>query len=373
MKSIIKIAGFAVWMAGMIFLVSCHKDDSKIAYGMSNIYMPQALNISGGVNNNYPVPSGTDSTTFNYYVDTINHKVNVILGVSCSGMQSTGGYSVSVITRPDTVSQMITTGVLDTSTILMPAAVYSLPTSVSVNAGNVSATFNLSLDIAQLKLYPGKKLALAVSLSNPTKYQLNPSISTTIVIVDVDAMVIGSVVNVTWKYIQNPGNPFIASSMDAGGRWGTLAGWTENDAAKSHNGYGGFASDDGGTMDLEWGVSWGEPGDILNGKIYQTVTLPAGNYSFDLSGGNWSGGENFMKDIGYFIVAPNLDTLPDYNNITTTANIYYQQFVTTTQPVINFKLSATTKITLGTVVSYFQDQQGFKTKQVILYSYPKHL
>src|SRR5581483_12380194 len=75
--------------------LSCKKDDSKLDYGYSKIYMPQAIFKSGGVNNNYPVPSGTDSSTYNYEVDTKANRLNVILGASLSG-PGTGAFSVDV-------------------------------------------------------------------------------------------------------------------------------------------------------------------------------------------------------------------------------------------------------------------------------------
>jgi len=352
-------------------MYSCQKDDSEKEYGFSKIYMPQSISLSAGINNNYPVPAGTDSSTYNYSVDTNDKKIKVTLGSYLSG-PVTDAYSVDINVDNDTIQQLLNNKTLDPALYtLLPAAMYTLPTRLDVPGR--SATFDLAIDIAQLKsdTYKGKKLVLAVKLTNPTKFELNTALSTTIVIVDVDALVIGPAVNVTTQYIKNPGNPFIADGFMSGStRWGNLRDWSANAAARSHGGFGGFNSDNGGTMDMESG--WGSP-QILNGKIYQTVTLPAGTYSFDLSGGNWSGGENFMKDIGYAVVAPNLDTLPDYSDIANNTSVFYQAFAKPVQPVINFQLSATTRVTLGAVVDYEKTEQGFKTKQVILLNYPKHL
>ncbi len=63
---------------------SCQKDDAKLPYGISRIYMPQAIQQSGGVNNQDPVPSGTDSSTYNYTLDTKGSRLDVILGASPS-------------------------------------------------------------------------------------------------------------------------------------------------------------------------------------------------------------------------------------------------------------------------------------------------
>jgi hypothetical protein len=368
----IKFLFFFFALTGLV-TISCSKDDSKKEYGYSKIFMPQAIINSGGVDNNYNVPSGTDSSTYNYYVDTKTNKISIILGAALAG-PSTDAYSVDIQVNNDTIQKMFTNKVLDTALYkLLPASMFSIPAKLDVAQGARTGTFTLDVDIAQLKSssYTGKYLVLAVKLANPTKYEVNNATSTTIVIINVNALVIGPAVNITAQYIKNPGGPFIASGFMSGStRWGNLKDWSTNAAARSHGGFGGFNSDNGGTMDMESG--WGSP-QILNGKIYQTITLPAGTYSFDLSGGNWTGGENFMKDIGYGVIAPNLDTLPDYNNIANNPAVYYQTFAKPTQPVINFQLTTQTKITLGTVVNYVQDQQGFKTKQVLLYSYPKHL
>jgi len=348
----------------IVLLLACNKDETK--YGTTNIFMPQAVNISGGINANYPVPTGTDSSTYNYQLDEVNHKINVILGVSRAGMQVNEAFSVDIVTKADTINQMIANGTLDATTILMPAAIYSLPTGVSVDAGQSEATFDLSIDIEAIKQseYAGKKMALAVSISSKGKYAVAPALATTIVIVDVDALVIGPAVNITGTYLKNSGLPFIASAMSPGGRWGTLADWTANAAAKSHSGYGGFASDgDGSTMDLESG--WGSPL-IHNGKIYQTMTLPAGTYTFDASNLAWQG----TKDPAYIVVAPGKDSIPDYSDIAGNAAISYSLF---TAPKVSFTLTGTTNVTVGFVVNYVQDEQGFKILNVKLFNYPKHL
>lgn len=355
-------------------LVSCRKDDSKREFGFSKIYMPQAILKSGGVNNNYPVPSGTDSSTYNYIVDTIDKKIDITLGAALSG-PGAEAYSVDIIVDNDTIQALFNNKTLDTALYkLLPASMYTLPTSLNVPEDRKSGTFDLSIDIAQLKsnTYAGKYLVVAVKLVNSTKqetkYELNTALSTTIVVVDVNALVIGPAVNVTSQYILNPGNPFIAAGFMSGStRWGNLKDWNTNAAARSHGDFGGYSSDAGGTMNMESG--WGSP-QILNGKIYQTITLPAGTYSFDISGDSWQ--ELFTKDPAYAVVAPNADTLPDFNNIVNNASVLYQPFANPQAPV-SIELSAPTKVTLGVAVNYVQDEQGFKTKQVTLYNYPKHL
>ena len=365
MRTIIKY-----FLLGVVVFSSCRKDDSKTPYGFSKIYMPQAILLSGGVNNNYPVPSGTDSSTYNYYLDTKVGRLNVILGASLSG-PSSGAYTVNVQVNNDTVQQMLSNGTFDPTTYkLMPASMYTIPSSLAVAQGVRSGTFDLSLDIGALKAdsLVGKYLLLAVKISNPTQYTLDTALSTTIVVVDVNSLVIGPAVNITSQYILNPGNPFIASAMN-GSRWGSLQNWNVNTAAASHGGVGGYSTDgDGQTMDLESG--WGSP-QIYNGKIWQTLNLPAGTYGWDVSGGNWKW--QGTLDPTYMVVAPGSDTLPDYSNILNNAAVMYQLIVNNPQPKVSFQLSAPGKVTVGVVMNYVQSGQGFKSTQVSLYNYPKHL
>lgn len=168
--------------------VACEKDASKTDFGSPLIYMPQAQS-TGGANLNYAVPSGADSATYNYKIDNQNNKVNVLLGVTRSGLQNLDAYSVSISANTDTIVQMLAANVLNpATTMVLPANSYTLPQSISVSAGQSSASFYLSIDKAQLKTYTGKKLALGVVLSNPSKYSLNPSKNKVIVIIDVNSL-----------------------------------------------------------------------------------------------------------------------------------------------------------------------------------------
>lgn len=349
----------------LLFLLACQKERSS--YGIPNIYMPQAVNATGGISANYVVPAGTDSSTYNYYIDTVTNALNITLGVARSSTTASDGFSVDIVTDPDTIALLQFNNILDNTTSLLSSQIYNLPTSISVPAGKSEGTFALSVNIDSLKMpaYEGKKLALAVKLKSTGKYTITPSASTTIVIIDVDALVIGPSYDISAQYLRNTSTPFTTAGMHAGGRWGTLTDWMANNAAKSHGGYGGYVADDGGSMNMETG--WGSPA-IHNGKIWQTTssTLPAGTYTFDVSDLNWQG----TKDPTYIVVAPGLDTIPDYADIVGNSTIHYTPF---TSPVMTFQLTAPTKVTVGFAADYIKDEQGFKIYSVKLLNYPNHL
>ena len=186
-KSMIKTASFLA-VAALIIVTfnSCDKGYSSSNFGINNIYMPQAT-VTGGVNLNYAVPVGLDSATHNYQIDSINHKVNVYLGVSVSGEQANTGLTVNVTVNKDTTNHIIAGGTI-LNAFLLPDSIYTLPSSVTIPAGQHMASFNLSIDAVALKAYAGKMALLTVQLSNPTNYMLNKVYNRTVVVIDVSAL-----------------------------------------------------------------------------------------------------------------------------------------------------------------------------------------
>lgn len=85
---------------------------------------------------------------------------------------------------------------------------------------------------------------------------------------------------VTSIYLKNPGGPFLYSTWD-GVRYGKLKDWTVTSAAQIENKPGGFGSFDNvensGSMTIS---RLGSEPAITNGRIYQSMSLPAGTYRF---------------------------------------------------------------------------------------------
>jgi hypothetical protein len=166
----------------VLILFSCEKSDNQIEWGNSMIYMPQACILDGGLTNNYPVPLN-DNT--NYILDSAKNTIEVLLGVSRSGLEKLQGYTVKVEADIDTTNQII--GSISNA-VLLPSDVYTLPTDVSVPDGQRESNFYLTIDRAKLienySDYKGKQLILTVGISNPSRYELNQSLSKTIIIID---------------------------------------------------------------------------------------------------------------------------------------------------------------------------------------------
>lgn len=183
MKATFKIIFVSLLAAASLVFYSCEEPASEQQWGIAKVYMPQA-SVQSGSNHNYIVPSGTNEFNKNYNLE--NNSVNVVLGVYRSGLQPLEGFSVDVGTRADTVNQLINDGVL-TGAILLPEDAYELPATISVPGGQREATFYLSINrdklLADHPEAAGMDLVLAVNIANPSRYELNQSLSTTIVIV----------------------------------------------------------------------------------------------------------------------------------------------------------------------------------------------
>jgi hypothetical protein len=108
------------------------------------------------------------------------------------------------------------------------------------------------------------------------------------------------------QYLINNLTPFTKSAYD-GARWGTPADWSINAGGLSHLvlgvNYGGV---DATAFSFEGG--WGQP-NITNGKAYQTMTLPAGTYTYTVNI-NAINYDLTASDKGYYVVAKG-NNLPD--------------------------------------------------------------
>lgn len=162
---------------------------------------------------------------------------------------------------------------------------------------------------------------------------------------------------VTSTYIKNAGPDVAYSSWD-GKRWGNLADWIVNDAIKNAAGYGGYELRSGkGIISMEAG--WGLPA-VLNGKIYQTFDLPAGNYRFEID-------LNSNGSVGVKYMAVNRGTqLVDFDKVTT-QSLAYAEIAT---GEISFTLNETSTISLGFVCNLPGNGEYCKIAAVRLFKLP---
>jgi hypothetical protein len=168
--------------------ISCEKGEGLDDYGLAYIYMPQAT-VSGGLDNNYYVPSGDGLYTYNFKIDESKKELQILLGVLRSGDLPNAEYSVDIVARLDTTNQMLSNGLVENG-IVFPQNEYSLPQTVKVPGNKNGESFYLTVpaDVLKKDAYTDKNLVLTVAIANPSKFELSAVNTNTVVIVNVNAI-----------------------------------------------------------------------------------------------------------------------------------------------------------------------------------------
>lgn len=155
--------------------------------------------------------------------------------------------------------------------------------------------------------------------------------------------------------IKNNKKPFEAEAGSPSATFVNLKDWVTNAAAKPANGYGGLHTSLDNSMNFETVNS----STITNGKCYQTVTLPAGNYKLTVvaKSGDWT--TNLSSSNFAYIAVAKGTTLPNSNNAileTDPLTLGYKKIVasgTQLSPIIvPFTLTGDTEISLGLSMTY---------------------
>jgi hypothetical protein len=154
---------------------------------------------------------------------------------------------------------------------------------------------------------------------------------------------LGVKADVTAIYIKNPGSPFLLdASQYSDWRFGQLLDWQYNDEARNRYTWDAINGTNNACMTM-W--IWGN-GVLVNGKIYQTITLPAGEYEFNADVSNI---DNSLEATYLAVAAGN--ALPDVQDIATA--IASGRFTDNSNKSVSasFTLPAATTVTLGVVAS----------------------
>lgn len=163
--------------------------------------------------------------------------------------------------------------------------------------------------------------------------------------------------DITQTYIRNPGAPFaLDDNKPFGGRFGQVKDWQYNAEAERNGTYDNI--DGSGRLTL-W--IW-DNGPITNGKIYQTFTLPAGEYRFEAEASNI---DNELENTWLLVAAGN--ALPDINQVNTALGA--ARFVNNNNKYASaaFTLTAQTTVTVGfTGTLSNPSQQTIRISKVLL-------
>lgn len=163
--------------------------------------------------------------------------------------------------------------------------------------------------------------------------------------------------DITAKYILNPGAPFeLDSQQPFGGRFGQVKSWNYNSEAQRNGTYDNI----GGQGRLTLWI-W-DNGTITNGKIYQTFTLPAGEYRFEADISNI---DNTLENT-YLVVAAG-NNLPDVDQVGTALGSARLRDNNTKYVSAGFSLTAPTTVTVGLLGTYTSPaEQTVRVNKVVL-------
>lgn len=177
------------------------------------------------------------------------------------------------------------------------------------------------------------------------------------------------------NYLKNADYPFTKASWD-GNRWGNLTDWLTNDAIRSKGGYGGYDGGYGATANDQlksFGIErWNaDENTILNGKIYQSVTLPAGTYEYKLSfKGDNPDATNGGSDPRYIVAAigSSLPDIADINNSLGSATLVgvNGDHNSGGAVTVSFSLTQPTQVSVGLVINWTNTQQNIRVSNFSL-------
>lgn len=288
---------------------------------------------TGGVDTLFKLVEGLDEGVHSFEVVTIDTFKNRSVVVNGSGTAYGERYQALLLNRPINNSELnnsaetkISFGGMD-----LTSGVFACELSFT-DTFNVQKKLRVPIGITDTTLKPYKygssftyrTLFLPDTLSIDTFYTAYQTANV--------------LMNVTAEYLKNPGGPFKASSWDSK-RWGILDVWSTTASVKNAGGFGGYElRSNVGVLSFEAG--WGLP-NVSEGKISQTVTLPAGSYVFEavVDACSTSG--------AMYVMAARGTALPDIAKLSTTPALGSAVFTSTGTKQVSFVLSAPETITLG--------------------------
>lgn len=379
MNSLLKWGtGLLIYICAMPLFTSCQEDDAN--FKVYQYPVPQVASISPG--------SGYVGTKL--YLKGKNfgawkQAVTVLFKGDTATVDSCAD-SLIVVTVPKTavsgkVSLKVWTHSVDS---VGTYNVMPLPTIVSVTSNN-----SIGANIAA----PGDEVTIIgtsfgtdfskVSVSfNGTPAVISSLADNKIVVTTPDAYASGSVIvtvngvsltgtallnpnvkgDITIFYLKNYQQPFthadwLDGEKGSSGGWCRPSSWTINSAMKNQINPGGTLHTGGmdfnkdkvnGNLCMQAGWGNDSQGNVLtNGKMYQTTTLPAGDYKleFTVPEGGYAGGSNV-----YFAIAKG-DSLPDVGNVPVQSMKYIKNFLPSTTNRFEFTLSEKTQVSIGFVAT----------------------
>ena len=138
---------FPVLLTAALILGACKKEDATKDYGFAKVYIPQATVT--GIDNSYPIPLGPfgQNSKYTCSYDAASGKLDIAVGVIRSGYFAVQkGYSVSLGISADLTAAKVA----ETGGVALPAAVCTIPGTITVPDGESGASVKVSVDLKAL-------------------------------------------------------------------------------------------------------------------------------------------------------------------------------------------------------------------------------
>lgn len=288
-------------------------------------------------------------TPDNVIIDKERQTMTFAFGIYRSGLQPADAFTVDCEVDNSQIPE---------GTVPLAEGEYMLTTvegpvnrRIGVEEGNVNKKLFLTINEDIFIRNNGKKLALHLFLSNPSRYELNTTLSQLNIVIDV-ANFLGTYEDITKSVLKNYKTPFDVTldspplgSCDPYQH--TPTEWIVNDAVKIHEYKGKMF---GGVDARCWGNrNWLSAGNydfymekaILNGKIYQVVELTSGDYRVEYDLGEAAGGVGHAA-----VIVVKGESLSDFDRKEEEA-LEWAEFATTTN--MNFSVDKAGKYSIGFV------------------------
>jgi len=150
-----------------LFFTSCKKYQDVIDsdFPEQTVYLPAAVS-GNSVNGLYNINQvAVPGRTFRYIADVAGQKLTIPLAVYRAGVNNNGRIPVSIIPNTDTVNKLLTAGRLPVGTVLLPAAQFTLESSVTLENGEGEKGFNLVLNLPFLLANTATRYAIGISIN----------------------------------------------------------------------------------------------------------------------------------------------------------------------------------------------------------------
>ena len=218
------------------------------------------------------VSSGTVALSQdNIIVDKENAVLKKVFGVALSGFSANQGFDVDIELTYDNLPEGCTSLTPEECYLTLNQNDTEHINSLNVPSGVQNKAFYVNFTKDCIDNYPDQLVGVKLKLKNLTKYRLNPLDSVYITLNTSDFS--AKKIEVTDTYFLNSTFQREAGTTE---RFAPLADWIANDAVLNSRSSGAGYDENCGYMGIERWSSGDSP--ILNGKIYQTFTLPKGRY-----------------------------------------------------------------------------------------------